>query len=159
MKSSRFLILIALCSSLTKVLAQNTNLIASRSLKGSLAEVRTAIHTYYTYCNNGHQGFFQTNDVSGVSYSVWFATCTPPQRPLSQRTIWPKKTWPALTAIGWQPPSPVHYGYWSGTFVATRVSDRRTRLDVFKRLSIPQNDTEAAMAYLDGIEKTLDGKR
>jgi hypothetical protein len=148
MKTTMFILLCFICSPLATASAAETNQVVSRTFKRPLAEVRIAIHD--TKVVKG--GVWRTNEVEGVSSTVWFSSCSPP---VSQG-IWRQKIVPVWVWLGGKPP--VHASFWSGKIVATRVSDNRTRVEVCKQISNPLSDKEVSAAYMEKIVTALEGK-
>ena len=136
-------------SLVASAVAADTNLVLSRTLNLPVVDVRAAIEAYANPTNSGTRPW-RTNDLPGVSYSASFMDCTPPF-PMS--SFLAHETKGLLMTLGWKPP--LRGAYYAGTFVATRVSAKMTRLDVFERGSFPTNDTARAKCYVEGIVAQL----
>ena len=126
-----------------------TNLVASRVFNRTLADVRAAIKTNIAFMPPQ----WATNDVPGVRYEAWVSSCSPPV----SKGIWRQKVVPLLVQLGARPP--VHVSFWCGRIVARRISETRTRVELFKYGSNPRTETDTGRAFMEKLEAALATKK
>lgn len=143
MKSILCVLFWTLCSSLLDASATETNQVVSRTFDRPLADVRAVVQSKIAL------GSWQTNDVAGVSCTFRFSSCSPPV----SSGIWRQKVIPLWVMLGGN--SPRRTSFWMGNIIATKISDKQTRVEVCKQLSIPQTDTETSIAYMERIVAAL----
>jgi hypothetical protein len=126
-----------------------TNLVGSRVFDRSLADVRAAIKTNIAFLPPQ----WDTNEVAGVRYEASFTSCNPPV----SKGIWRQKVVPLLVQLGARPP--VRVSFWWGRIVASRISETRTRVELFKNVSNPMTETDTGRAYMEKLEAALGTKK
>lgn len=96
-----------------------TNVISSRILDRSLEEVRAAVQASCS-TTNSPAWCVKVDEVPGISFKQWIVDCTPPP-PVSHLT---------------------------GALVATKLTDRTTRLEVFCQLANGQFESRSNLAVV-----------
>ncbi len=148
MKTILCVLFLTLCSSLVTASGAETNQVVSRTFNRPLSDVRSLMET-----NFGTLRTATTNGIGGLGYTVYIMSCSPPV----SSGIWRQKVIPFWVKLGGKPP--VRASFWMGSIVATRISDKKTRVEVCKKYSNPNSDTEASLAFMEKIGAALAAKK